>query len=270
MGTSALSNPRSALGRPRRRRRAQGAHRGARRAPLATPHDRRDHPLLFQEHRALVVRRPRRRRSALRARAQDPRPRRDPSESRRGARAGHRPAASRPSALDLPVALRQPRRAGPRAKPRPGTELSDRMPFHEGPRPLARPKTSPSRDHGRRAVRGTRAALVRSHARTRPLAPGLSPRLAPRPDRRGAMAKAAAARRSRRPLATLLPPAVVLRRDRRGPHPRPVAGLSKAPFTSLPSDRQRRRHARRRDRRRPRATRRRPPHDATVFARAKR
>jgi hypothetical protein len=41
MGTSALSNPRAPLGGAGRRRRAQGAHRGARRAPLASSDHRR-------------------------------------------------------------------------------------------------------------------------------------------------------------------------------------------------------------------------------------
>ena len=86
MGTSALSDPRSAPGGAGGRRRAQSAHRGARRAPVATPDHRRVDPLLVQDPRALVVHRPRRGRPAGRARAQGALARRHAPESRRRAR----------------------------------------------------------------------------------------------------------------------------------------------------------------------------------------
>ena len=198
MGASALSDRRTAACCSRRRGRAQRSHRGACRARVAPSDQRRVHPLLVQDHRAMVVHRPRRERPLRRARAQGPRARRHLPERERRARRRHRRPAPGPSALELSAPSRQPPRARARGPPtRRHSELSDGRSIHERAGSAARPQTSSSRDRRRRVVHSARDAFVRGRPRARPLAPGLSSGVATRIDVRWAMAIAAAARHSR-------------------------------------------------------------------------
>ncbi len=197
---------------------------GARRASMAPSDDGRLDPLLVQDDRAWWY---------IASRRQGPSPRSRAGSTDTRART---PASAKPSPTPSPASIETIRDGASnsittisslsREDPRLGTipRPSDSRPLHERAGAAARAQTPPPRAGQRRAVHSARDAFVRGRSRPRPLAPGLSPRLAARTHSVGTMANTSVARHSRRSLAPLLPSPVVSRRDRRGL----VHGLSQA------------------------------------------
>ncbi len=148
-------------------------------------------------------------------------------QHRAAPRRRHRPPAPRPSTMEhqpITTISSHSRARTPASGPSPAIRQSPASLRKSRARCAARKRRHREQGDGEpftpRETRSYEVAL-----RARPLAPGLSPRLASRTHSVGTMANTSVARHSRRSLAPLLPSPVVSRRDRRGSRARPVAGL---------------------------------------------